>query len=156
MDGMVLTYDFAYAKVKKSNLSPKILEFVGDIGVIYNDFSCWFYSTSRLRWNSSGRKIPKVPGIQPSNDFLFGDIFDFVMSKRLRKTLKSGVWHSVPRKLVWVWYDLEWLLKLYNLAIQNKALFAEFKIPKIPEINLDMDNFRVWPKTSRRIGKNFE
>ena len=34
-------YSFAHAKVKKSILNPKILEFVGDIGIILNVFqSC--------------------------------------------------------------------------------------------------------------------
>ena len=31
-------YGFAYTNVKKSILDPKILELVGDIGIILNDF----------------------------------------------------------------------------------------------------------------------
>ena len=31
-------YGFAHAKVKKTTFGPKILEFVGDIDIILNDF----------------------------------------------------------------------------------------------------------------------
>jgi len=33
----LFAYGFAHAKVKKSILNPKILEFVDDIGIILND-----------------------------------------------------------------------------------------------------------------------
>ena len=67
------TYGFAHAKVKKSNFSSKILEFVGDIGVIYNDCSSWLFPTSQLK---IGMKFlwaenPKIYGIQPIFDFVF-------------------------------------------------------------------------------------
>ena len=32
------TYGFAHAKFKKTNFSPKILDLVGDIGMIFEDF----------------------------------------------------------------------------------------------------------------------
>ena len=32
------TYGFAHAEVQKSNFRPKILEFLGDICIIFNDF----------------------------------------------------------------------------------------------------------------------
>ena len=31
-------YGFAHAKFKKTNFSPKILDLVGDIGMIFEDF----------------------------------------------------------------------------------------------------------------------
>ena len=43
------TYDFAHAKVKKSIFSLKILEFVGDIDIILNEFQSWFNSTIKIR-----------------------------------------------------------------------------------------------------------
>ena len=35
-------YGFAHAKVKKSIFISIILEFIGDIGIIFNDFQSWF------------------------------------------------------------------------------------------------------------------
>jgi len=42
------TYGFAHAKFKKSNFYPKILEFLGDIGIILNDFQSWFYTAIKI------------------------------------------------------------------------------------------------------------
>ena len=36
-------HSFAHAKVKKSNFNRKILELVGDFGIILNDFQSWFH-----------------------------------------------------------------------------------------------------------------
>ena len=45
------TYDFSYAKVKKSIFSLEILEFAGDIGIIFNDFKAHFTQQLRLDKN---------------------------------------------------------------------------------------------------------
>jgi len=37
------TYGFAHAKVKKSIFISGILEFIGDIDIIFNDFQSWFW-----------------------------------------------------------------------------------------------------------------
>ena len=39
---LMTTHGFAHAKVKISNFGPKILEHLGDIGIILNDFQSWF------------------------------------------------------------------------------------------------------------------
>ena len=39
------TYGFAHTKVQKSTFDPKILEFIGNIGIILNDFESWFMDT---------------------------------------------------------------------------------------------------------------
>ena len=60
-----LTHGFAHSRVKKSTFNLKILDFVGDIGIIRNDFQSWFHSIIKLWvvfiwvWNL------KIPGIQP-------------------------------------------------------------------------------------------
>ena len=39
------TYGFAHAKLKKSIFLSLILEFIGDIGIIFNDFqSCYLWT----------------------------------------------------------------------------------------------------------------
>ena len=40
--GWLSTHDSAHAKIKKPIFNRKILEFVGDIGIILNDFQNWF------------------------------------------------------------------------------------------------------------------
>ena len=45
---MVLTYDFAHAKVKKSNFSPKSLEFIGDIRIFFMTLKAGFTQILRL------------------------------------------------------------------------------------------------------------
>ena len=43
------THGFAHAKVKNLIFNLKILDFVGNIGIIRNDFSCWFHSTIKMQ-----------------------------------------------------------------------------------------------------------
>ena len=92
---------------------------------------------------------PESLGIQPSNDFLFGDIYMYIRFCHVHtptQNFKIGCLtfssQEIGSSLVCFGMIFEALPSI-RIANQNKALFAEFKIPKIPEINLDMDNFRV-------------
>ena len=42
------THGFAHAKSKKSIFNWKILEFIGDIGTILNDFLSWFHTSVKI------------------------------------------------------------------------------------------------------------
>ena len=55
------TQGFAHTKVKKSIFKSKILEFVGYMDIIWNDYQCLFYS---FIYNKVEK--PKIPGIQPT------------------------------------------------------------------------------------------
>ena len=44
-DGRMPTYGFAHAKVKKPILSPILLDFIGNMDIILEDFQRLFYST---------------------------------------------------------------------------------------------------------------
>ena len=55
----------AHAKIKKSFFSPKILEFIGDIGVILNDFWSRFYVAIKIWVKFILVENFKIPGIQP-------------------------------------------------------------------------------------------
>ena len=54
-------YGFAHVKVKNSIFNSKILEVVGDIAIILNNFEIWFYFTTYIWENWFGYKIFKFP-----------------------------------------------------------------------------------------------
>jgi len=64
-------HGFAHAKVKKSIFNRKILELVGDFGIILNDFQSWLNSNINIRVKLIWVENPKIPGIQPKYNMLF-------------------------------------------------------------------------------------
>ena len=56
-----------HAKVKKSIFNRKILELVGDFGIILNDFQSWFHSAFKIWVKFIWVENPKIPGIQPNH-----------------------------------------------------------------------------------------
>jgi len=56
---------FRPRKSEKSLFSPKILEFIGDIGVILNDFWSRFYLAIKIWVKFILVENFKIPGIQP-------------------------------------------------------------------------------------------
>ena len=59
------TYGIAHAKVKKTIFYSEILEFIPNIGIIFNDFQSWFYSIIKNWLKFTWLENLKIPGIQP-------------------------------------------------------------------------------------------
>ena len=57
----LLAHGFAHAKVKKSIFNRKILELVGEFGIILNDFQSLFYSSIKIWVKLLWVKILKSP-----------------------------------------------------------------------------------------------
>ena len=61
-------HGFAHAKVKESIFDWKILELVGDFGIILNNFQSLFKSTANIWVKYIWAENPKNPGIQPKHE----------------------------------------------------------------------------------------